>query len=236
MNTTWLFAAASAVGLALCQPVLAQDIENRLRTASAENGESLFRQCRACHMIEKDGASRTGPNLYGIVGSEIGSAADFRYSGALSGAEGTWTPERLDAFLADPRGTFRGTRMSYRGMSDPGDRADMILYLNSQSDDPLPIAAEAGDAASSETDEAHDEDFGLLVSAEGVEETYYACTPCHSEMIVAQQGKTREGWDKLFDWMVEEQGMSELEPEERETILDYLAEHYNTDRPNFPSR
>ena len=55
-------------------------------------------------------------------------------------------------------------------------------------------------------------------------------------MIVAQQGKTREGWDKLFDWMVEEQGMSELEPEERETILDYLAEHYNTDRPNFPSR
>jgi cytochrome c len=81
-----------------------------------------------------------------------------------------------------------------------------------------------------------EEDFGLLVNAEGAEATYYACTPCHSEMIVVQQGKTREDWDKLFDWMIEEQGMSELDPEERETILDYLAEHYNTDRPNFPSR
>lgn len=53
-------------------------------------------------------------------------------------------------------------------------------------------------------------------------------------MIVAQQGKTRKGWDELLVWMVEEQGMSEPSSEDRELILDYLAEHYNTDRPNFP--
>lgn len=79
-----------------------------------------------------------------------------------------------------------------------------------------------------------DGEFGQLVVEPGVEETYYACTACHSEMIVAQQGKTREDWADMLDWMVEEQGMPELEDEQRKTILDYLAEHYNTDRPNFP--
>jgi cytochrome c len=53
-------------------------------------------------------------------------------------------------------------------------------------------------------------------------------------MIVAQQGKTREGWDEMLVWMVEEQGMAEIPEDERNIILDYLAEHYNTDRPNFP--
>lgn len=81
---------------------------------------------------------------------------------------------------------------------------------------------------------ADDPEFGVLFVAEGVEETYYACVACHSEMIVAQQGLTRADWDELLDWMVEEQGMNELDPEERDTILDYLAAHYNTARPNFP--
>ena len=81
---------------------------------------------------------------------------------------------------------------------------------------------------------AEDPEFGVLKEAPGVETTYYTCTACHSEMIVAQQGLTRERWDQMLDWMVEEQGMPELAADERQTILDYLAEHYNTDRPNFP--
>jgi len=81
---------------------------------------------------------------------------------------------------------------------------------------------------------ADDSEFGILHVAPGVEDTYYACTACHSEMIVAQQGLSRGGWDELLDWMVEEQGMSELDSEERRVILDYLAAHYNQDRPNFP--
>lgn len=88
----------------------------------------------------------------------------------------------------------------------------------------LPFTAQASDES----------EFGILHVAEGVEETFYTCTACHSEMIVAQQGLTRDGWDDLLDWMVEEQGMHEIDPETRDTILDYLAEHYNTDRPNFP--
>lgn len=81
---------------------------------------------------------------------------------------------------------------------------------------------------------AEEPEFGVLHVAEGVETTYYTCTACHSEMIIAQQGLPRERWDALLDWMVEEQGMSEPAPEDRAEILDYLSEHYNTDRPHFP--
>ena len=81
-----------------------------------------------------------------------------------------------------------------------------------------------------------DGEFGALVDEPGVETTYYTCTVCHSEMLVAQQGLTRERWDHLLDWMVAEQGMQEPDPEDRAEILDYLSAHYNTDRPNFPRR
>lgn len=81
---------------------------------------------------------------------------------------------------------------------------------------------------------AEDSEFGRLVVAPGVEETHIYCTACHSEMIVVQQGKTRQHWDDLFEWMVKEQGMDEIEEPDRSIILDYLAEHYNEDRPNFP--
>lgn len=77
-------------------------------------------------------------------------------------------------------------------------------------------------------------EFGVLVVADGVEETYYSCIACHSEMIVAQQGLTRHGWEELLVWMVDEQGMPELDPETQSIVLDYLAKHYNVDRPNFP--
>ena len=87
--------------------------------------------------------------------------------------------------------------------------------------------------ALAQTDEEYE--FGVLFDAPGVETTYYACVACHSERIVAQQGLTREGWDELLVWMVEEQGMSEIDEPDRSEILDYLAAHYNEDRPNFPS-
>ncbi len=79
-----------------------------------------------------------------------------------------------------------------------------------------------------------EDEFGVLKVAPGVEETYYNCTACHSELLVAQQGLTRARWAKLMVWMREEQGMHEIPEDELNTILDYLAEHYNTDRPNFP--
>jgi len=99
------------------------------------------------------------------------------------------------------------------------------------------LAANASDEAAVAAAETEEEDeYGDLVLAGGAEETFYACTACHSEKIVVQQGMSRERWDTLLEWMVEEQGMSEIEPDERQIILDYLATHYNEDRPNYPGR
>ncbi len=83
---------------------------------------------------------------------------------------------------------------------------------------------------------AEDSEYGALHEAPGVDLTYAYCAACHSEMLVAQQGMTRERWDNVLEWMVEEQGMSEIEEPDRTIILDYLAENYNTDRPHFPRR
>jgi len=82
--------------------------------------------------------------------------------------------------------------------------------------------------------QAEEGEYGALFEAPGVEETFYACSACHSEKLVAQQGLPRERWERLLDWMVAEQGMTELEPEERAIILDYLTTHYGPDRPHFP--
>jgi cytochrome c len=79
-------------------------------------------------------------------------------------------------------------------------------------------------------------DVGTLHPMPGAQITYDYCTACHSEMIIAQQGQTRDGWDEILVWMVEEMGMGELDTEDRDKILDYLAEYYNPDRPHAPTR
>jgi len=227
-----LFPTAAAIAVAaisFANIAVAQSLDDLLAGADAGAGERAFRQCKPCHTVESGGANRTGPNLYNALGRDV-AAADFRYSKALQEFGGTWTVERLYAFLENPRKAIPGTKMTYRGLSDAKDRANMIAFLNQNSDAPQDFGSAGTESQAVE----QEEDFGQLFIAPGVEETYYACTACHSEMIVAQQGKTRDGWDDLLDWMIEEQGMSELPSDERDIILDYLAEHYNIDRPNFP--
>lgn len=70
-----------------------------------------------------------------------------------------------------------------------------------------------------------------LPPGRGREETYYTCSACHSFNLVAQQGLSWGDWDELIDWMIEEQGMSELETEERALILEYLSKNFGPDRP-----
>ncbi|WP_343116692.1 c-type cytochrome [Ostreiculturibacter nitratireducens] len=236
MNYAGISAVMVAVAIPFATSAEAQTVEERMAAASAEAGEAVFRKCMACHTVEKDGGNRVGPNLYGVVGGPKAATEGFRYSPTIAEAGGTWSLEELDAFLENPRKAMPGTRMTFAGLRDPQDRANVIAYLNAHSDEPLEAAEGEAPASGDGAAEESDEDFGLLVTGAGVEETYYTCTACHSEMIVAQQGKTRENWDKLFDWMIEEQGMAELPQEERDVILDYLAENYNTDRPNFPRR
>ncbi|MET4805054.1 cytochrome c family protein [Limibacillus sp. MBR-115] len=210
------------------------DLDARLAAADPAAGEKVFRACKACHTIDEGGKNRVGPNLWGIIGADVAASKDYaNYSKALRDLGGSWTMERLDEFLADPRKFVKGTRMTFTGVSEAAARADLIAYLNASG--PTPTSFGSGQFAPNEQDSttAPPELFGVLVPGAGAEETYYNCTACHSERIVAQQGLSRDNWAELLDWMVEEQGMSELDQQTKAVILDYLSKNYGEDRPNF---
>ena len=97
-------------------------------SASAADGEGLWRGCRSCHALES-GQHGTGPALYDVVNRPVQFYDDFNYSGALIEVADVWTPENLNAFLEKPSSYAPGTAMSYNGMRDPQDRADLIAYL-----------------------------------------------------------------------------------------------------------
>lgn len=127
-NPGYVIQAAEA-GEAAAGPSLAE----LLATGSAEAGEAVFAKCMSCHTINQGGANGIGPNLYGIMGLPIGKhAAGFAYSSALSGKEGVWDFENMYAWLKSPRAFADGTTMSFAGLGDAQDRANIMLYLNSQ--------------------------------------------------------------------------------------------------------
>ena len=97
-------------------------------SASAADGEGLWRGCRSCHALEP-GQHGTGPALHGVVNRPVQFYDDFNYSGALIEAAEVWTPEELNAFLERPSSYAPGTAMSYNGMRDVEDRANLIAYL-----------------------------------------------------------------------------------------------------------
>jgi cytochrome c len=98
-------------------------------TADIENGQRLFARCRSCHTITEGGPDMTGPNLYGVFGRQAGTHGKFRYSEPVKNAGFTWDAEKLDKWLADPRGFLPGNRMSFLGLKDAKERADLIAYL-----------------------------------------------------------------------------------------------------------
>ncbi len=230
-----VIAAALLLACAAAAPAGAADLEERLAAADPVRGETVFRKCAACHTAGKGGRKKIGPNLWGIVGGPVGAREGFRYSKAMTAFGGSWTLARLDAYLTKPRALVKGGSMSFAGLKRERDRADVIAFLNGMGDSPAAFGPPAP-AASAAAGPAEPEDFGLMVSAPGASETFDACTPCHSERIVVQQGLTREQWDELMVWMVEEQEMEPIEEGALAVILDYLAEHYGPDRPNFPRR
>ncbi|GJE25793.1 Cytochrome c2 [Methylobacterium organophilum] len=105
-----------------------------MRVASAGRGRRLFGQCGACHTIGKGAGDRNGPNLFGIIGKPVGGGSTrFGYTGSLLRAGGVWSPDRMDLWLAAPAAFAPGTSMTFPGLPDPLDRADVIAYLQAAS-------------------------------------------------------------------------------------------------------
>jgi cytochrome c len=117
-------------------------IAERLKTADVARGQKAFSKCTACHTPDKGGTTKVGPNLYGVVGGPKAHMAGFKYSAGMAdrGKAGeTWSFADLDKFLTDPKAFVPGTAMGFAGFKDPGDRADVILYLRSLSESPVAI-------------------------------------------------------------------------------------------------
>ena len=104
--------------------------EELMAAADVGKGAKVFKKCSACHKLE-DGVNATGPYLYGVVDRAVGSADGFGYSSAMAGFGGEWTNERLDQFLANPKGNVPGTSMGFSGLKKQTDRVNLIAYLDS---------------------------------------------------------------------------------------------------------
>lgn len=125
------------------------DFATLLAAADPRAGERRAALCKSCHTFDKGGANGTGPNLWGVVGRAVGGHEGFNYTGALKAAGGEWTFDRLSAFLENSQGYVPGTAMVQR-FPKAEQRAEIIAYLNSLSDSPLPLPTPAAPAA--ETD------------------------------------------------------------------------------------
>ena len=112
----------------------------RLAKASVNKGQATAKQCQACHTFEKGGPNRVGPNLWNVVGNERGKGRNgFNFSSAMKAKGGEWTYDELDKFLANPRGYISGTAMTFAGLKNDQQRADVIDFLHTLSDNPLPL-------------------------------------------------------------------------------------------------
>jgi len=118
-----------------------QPIEAYLATADAAKGADVFKKCAACHNADKGGANQLGPNLWGVLGEPVGQGHAFAFSDALAKKGGTWNWDNLAQWLTSPKAFAPGTKMTFAGLGNPQDRANVIAFLNQHSDAPKPLPA-----------------------------------------------------------------------------------------------
>jgi cytochrome c len=117
----------------------AQPIEALLANASADHGAQVAKQCQICHNLQEGQGPKVGPDLYGVVGRAVAAQQGFNYSAALKAKGGTWTFDALNTWLTDPRADVPGTAMTFAGLPNEKQRADLIAYLDTLSKTPVPL-------------------------------------------------------------------------------------------------
>lgn len=121
-------AAPADAGVAEAEPAAAEVTAADPMAQETAAVPAAFMQCRSCHAVEA-GKNLIGPSLAGVVGAKAGHVADYNYSTAMKDSGLTWDEATLDAFLKAPREKVAGTKMSYAGLKDDGQRAEVIGYL-----------------------------------------------------------------------------------------------------------
>lgn len=149
--------------------------------ADVQKGADVFKKCTACHNADKGGPNALGPNLWGVIGDPVAAGrGGFAFSDALKSKGGTWSFDTLDPWLKSPKAYAPGTKMTFAGLSNPQDRANVIAYLNQQGDHPQPLPTAPADAAPS-ADRA---------AAEGKDDAQKAANePVQTEAQAAKQPK-----------------------------------------------
>ena len=115
------------------------DIKVFLDLGSIDHGKTVVKKCIGCHSVSKGGSNKIGPALWGVIGRKVGSISDYKYSKAMSGFGKNWDFEAMNNFLIKPKDYIKKNKMAFSGISNEKDRASLILYLNEQSDSPLPL-------------------------------------------------------------------------------------------------
>ena len=115
------------------------DITALFASTSSADGKKVFKKCAACHSINQGGGNKIGPALWGVLGRQAGSLTDYKYSKAMANHGKKWTFEEMNGFLIKPKDWIKGTKMAFAGLKNPNERAAVILYMNENSSNPLPI-------------------------------------------------------------------------------------------------
>lgn len=139
--STGQVALAAVPAVAVAAPATQLDLGTRLAAANPDKGRAFARVCGACHSFEQGGQNRIGPNLWGIVGRPIGRHPGFSYSPVLASEKRAWSYEALDSYLTNPARALPGNRMSFSGIRNAQDRANILAYLGTLGPQPLPYPA-----------------------------------------------------------------------------------------------
>lgn len=118
--------------VALCAAMVLSAVfaPNAHADGDAAAGAKFFKgRCAVCHTADKGAGNKIGPNLFGVFGRRAASAADFSFSAAMKASGIVWTADKLKLYLANPRGTVPGTKMTFAGIRKDEDNANTIAYL-----------------------------------------------------------------------------------------------------------
>ena len=108
-------------------------------STSAAEGAKVFKKCAACHSITEGGANKIGPALWGVLGRTAGSVSDYKYSKAMEAHGKNWSFEEMNGFLIKPKYLIKGTKMSFAGLKKANERAAVILFMNTKTNNSLPL-------------------------------------------------------------------------------------------------